>query len=233
MDFHDYLSTPVVDQQLYSVLYQVAVKIDTMHKEGFIHRDIKPKNIFINYDDGKHVAYLGDMGLVIPAVNKEGDKFAGTLAYLPIIVERKSLLNTVHQDYCAFAMIITHIRFPIIKTSLEKGYLYYVDEIETMFLYRDTPNLTRPIDYSKIIDLNQILRCLLTKEKTNYQTQPISKYLEDHSKCFQALVSYLRIKAGITEEYTIVEKNKIPEKKKEELKLDEHFKTSITIKSDK
>ncbi len=59
------------------IIKQLAPSLAAMHTEGFIHRDIKPDNIFM----GKKELYLGDFGSVTKI--KEGEEFPSNIHNTP------------------------------------------------------------------------------------------------------------------------------------------------------
>ena len=187
-----------------SILYQVAVKVDKMHRLGFIHRDIKPENIFINLEAGKPVAYLGDLGFVIPALGSLELKKSGSINYAPTETKNEFLLNTVHQDYYAIAK------------------LYY------LLRYKNSENLEKSEK-----ELEPTINYLLSVNQSNPTEKVDVKVFEKHSKCFQELVNHLHGKANIEGKiYQIATKDLIPIKPNEKLNLDTSFKASITIQKD-
>lgn len=60
------------------IVKQVAQALTAVHREGILHRDVKPRNIFISWDGE---VKLGDLGLAIVA-DDVGLSLAGTPAYL-------------------------------------------------------------------------------------------------------------------------------------------------------
>lgn len=70
---------------------QLIIAVETIHKRDFIHRDIKPDNVFIR-EDGNII--LGDFGLCTKLKSGKGvltKTFCGTLCYLaPEVMEKQS-----------------------------------------------------------------------------------------------------------------------------------------------
>jgi serine/threonine protein kinase len=61
------------------IMVQVARALDAVHREGYVHRDVKPGNVLIDRQTGQ--AFLTDLGITAAANTRiEG---AGTLAYMP------------------------------------------------------------------------------------------------------------------------------------------------------
>ncbi len=56
---------------------QVAIALQYLHEQHFIHRDVKPENIFIDENDN---AILGDLGLL--SVRCNSGSLAGDLRYM-------------------------------------------------------------------------------------------------------------------------------------------------------
>lgn len=55
---------PVTYDAVKTIMMEVLLGVEYMHKSGYIHRDIKPDNIImVRGDDGKHVAKVADFGL--------------------------------------------------------------------------------------------------------------------------------------------------------------------------
>jgi len=88
------------------ILRQVARGIDALHGEGFIHRDLKPDNIFIN--NLTRATKIGDFGLIV-AVEEMGigpvEESCGT----PAFIAPEQIIGTGYGqsvDIYAFAMTI-------------------------------------------------------------------------------------------------------------------------------
>ncbi|MDZ7957367.1 MAG: protein kinase [Aulosira sp. DedQUE10] len=63
--------------------------------KGLVHRDLKPGNIFLTYNDGKLTAKIGDYGLAkaFDLAGLSGQTMTGTKAGTPVFIPRQQLLN--------------------------------------------------------------------------------------------------------------------------------------------
>jgi serine/threonine protein kinase len=69
--------------EINNILERIASALATLHKRGFIHRDVKPQNILF---DSEELAYLSDFGIVKPIQkdpNEEPVSRTGTIAGTP------------------------------------------------------------------------------------------------------------------------------------------------------
>lgn len=68
-----------------TILDQVARALDAAHRQGLVHRDVKPANILVSEDAGYDIAYLTDFGLArnptTSRVTATGE-FVGTVDYI-------------------------------------------------------------------------------------------------------------------------------------------------------
>lgn len=64
------------------VWFQLGSALHAVHKAGYVHRDLKPGNIFVNWDQaGLKKLVLGDFGLCCPSQDPELKNSRGTLNY--------------------------------------------------------------------------------------------------------------------------------------------------------
>ncbi|BAY24239.1 serine/threonine kinase [Calothrix sp. NIES-2100] len=63
--------------------------------KGLVHRDLKPGNIFLTYNEGKLTAKIGDYGLAkaFDLAGLSGQTMSGTKAGTPVFMPRQQLLN--------------------------------------------------------------------------------------------------------------------------------------------
>jgi hypothetical protein len=86
-------------RRVLSILAQVANALDTAHRSGLVHRDVKPGNILVSSRKGprgREHSYLSDFGLTKQAVSQASltgtGQFMGTLDYVaPEQIEGKAL----------------------------------------------------------------------------------------------------------------------------------------------
>ena len=79
-----------------NIILQVLDGLSYAHTElGLVHRDIKPNNIFLNIEDGKLTAKLGDYGLAknFDLAGLSGQTMTGTAMGTPNFMSRKQVLN--------------------------------------------------------------------------------------------------------------------------------------------
>ncbi len=79
------------------LIIQIAEALRHAHEKGFIHRDVKPKNIMITHDG---VAKLADMGLARQVSDKEAAEAEAGKAYgTPFYISPEQIRGSVDVDY--------------------------------------------------------------------------------------------------------------------------------------
>lgn len=71
------------------IMHQMVIRLETLHKAGFVHCDLKPDNILISADPEDQEIYLIDFGLAHSYIDSQGihmsqpDKvsFKGSISY--------------------------------------------------------------------------------------------------------------------------------------------------------
>jgi serine/threonine-protein kinase len=85
-----YMKDPLINGQRLTLIRQMGESIDYVHKHGYIHRDICPRN-FIVFPDGKNLKLI-DFGLTLPATEpfmQPGNRTGTPLYMAPEVVRRR------------------------------------------------------------------------------------------------------------------------------------------------
>jgi hypothetical protein len=77
---------PLSVPRVVALIRPVAGALDTAHRRGLVHRDVKPANILVAVDEGEELPYLADFGLSKHTASKSGltktGTFMGTVDYV-------------------------------------------------------------------------------------------------------------------------------------------------------
>ncbi len=116
------------EKEIKEIIKQIMAALDVLHREGIIHRDVKPENIFIT-EEGK--IKLGDLGIVYLAgeesLTKTGEA-VGTLAYMaPEQFASKEPTEKI--DYYSLGILIYEmskgeVPFKGTQAEIMKGHLH-------------------------------------------------------------------------------------------------------------
>ena len=69
---------PLSFPRMVALIRPVAGALDTAHRRGLVHRDVKPANILVAVDEGEELPYLADFGLTKHTTSKSGLTKTGT-----------------------------------------------------------------------------------------------------------------------------------------------------------
>jgi hypothetical protein len=104
---------PLGPERAAGIVAQVGSALDAAHKEGLVHRDVKPGNVLLTAGDPEH-AYLTDFGLVkrieATAQLTQSGQFVGTLDYMApeqIYAEQPDARTDVYSLGCVLFHTLT------------------------------------------------------------------------------------------------------------------------------
>src|SRR5450631_1764333 len=107
-------SGPLEPERAVGLLLQITCALDAAHREGLVHRDVKPANVLISVRDGQEHAYLTDFGLAkrfdtATALSVKG-LVVGTVDYMPpeqITGSHTDARTDVYALGCVFFQMLT------------------------------------------------------------------------------------------------------------------------------
>lgn len=119
----DILSSWLRDSPRYdseNVLKQILKGVGYIHKEGYIHRDLKPGNIFLTITNSISVK-IGDFGLAIKYNDNHVSYAVGTLLYMaPELIDgTKAKIYTYKVDVFSLGLILFETVHPLNKNRIE------------------------------------------------------------------------------------------------------------------
>ena len=153
------MNIPITEGKIWEIGLEILSGLATMHKKGIIHRDIKPKNIFITR---KYQIKIGDFGICAQHKGKTINeiKQLGTLQYTSPEIYRGDFYSE-KTDIWSFGCVIYEL---CTFTSPFPG--YSAEIIKTKVLKQKVPPI--PLVYSK--DLQLLLDLCLNKDPAKRPT---------------------------------------------------------------
>jgi len=89
------------------MLRQIGGALQYTHRHGYVHRDVKPENIFLDVRDGRIAFLLADFGLALP-IDTRPEKIAGTPQYMApetVDIENPKTRIGAAADFYALAVV--------------------------------------------------------------------------------------------------------------------------------
>lgn len=127
---------------------QVAEGLDTAHKRGVVHRDIKPQNLLVN---NKGVVKIADFGLSrgadTPTITRS-DRFMGTIYYTSPEQVMRSHTADIRSDLYSLAVVLFEMLagHPPFEGKTAVEVILKHDQEEVPSICRLRPDLPREVD---------------------------------------------------------------------------------------
>lgn len=86
-----YLQRQVSFERIFNIIFQVCSAIDTAHKLGIVHCDLKPDNIFLEEDEESNFVQILDFGIAKLSEQLVGITLSGTILGTPLYMSPEQL----------------------------------------------------------------------------------------------------------------------------------------------
>ncbi|ORY95279.1 kinase-like domain-containing protein, partial [Syncephalastrum racemosum] len=155
--------------QLVHIIKSIASGLAEVHRHGYIHRDIKCDNIFL--DEASNAIVIGDFGVVsiTPAADSNVEEAGVVLFWSPELVNRKIVHSKV--DIWALGIVILEMlnggKAPYEDEQLEE------DEIKARILEQGKPEYPEGLP-SRLVDLLDM--CLALDPRARASANDILKH---------------------------------------------------------
>ncbi len=141
-----YIRDPVLEGKRAKIVRQMAEAVDTVHKAGYIHRDVCPRN-FIYLPESESVKMI-DFGLTVPATPEfmqPGNRTGTPLYMAPELVRRRPTdqrLDIFAFGVTAYQICTNEFPWPVTETSGLAAMAHDTQEPTDILRYRPTLNRT-------------------------------------------------------------------------------------------
>jgi serine/threonine protein kinase len=138
---------PIFEGKKLKLIRQMAEAVGEVHKRGFIHRDVCPRNYICSPDGEK--ATLFDFGLTIPdqrLFHQPGNRTGTPLYMAPEIIRRRWTDHRVDifaLGISAYQLCTLHLPWPVTDTTGQAALVHDTQEPTNILEYK--PNLNRTL----------------------------------------------------------------------------------------
>jgi len=138
---------PIFEGKKLKLIRQMAEALGEVHKRGFIHRDVCPRNYICSPDGEK--ATLFDFGLTIPdqrLFHQPGNRTGTPLYMAPEIIRRRwtdHRVDVFALGISAYQLCTLHLPWPVTDTTGQAALAHDTEEPTNILEYK--PNLNRTL----------------------------------------------------------------------------------------